>query len=191
VAASHPLALGEGVPVRWLPVPDPAARTVRCRAQVADATRFQRTEGIVWDGRSVVMAATEGGLLGRGQLWRLTPGAGGAPDSLSLVLEVRDPRQLSLPDNLAVAPWGDVIVCEDNYDAVAGVTHQNLRRVTPDGRVLALARNLDNAPIGRRGAPGGEFAGACFSPDGRVLFVNLQERDVTLAITGPWPARAT
>ena len=37
-------------------------------------------------------------------------------------------------------------------------------------------------------APGDEFTGACFSPDGRVLFVNLQgDRDETLAITGPWP----
>ena len=39
-----------------------------------------------------------------------------------------------------------------------------------------------------------EFAGACFSPDGRILFVNIMGsttdagRDVgmTLAIRGPW-----
>jgi secreted PhoX family phosphatase len=31
-----------------------------------------------------------------------------------------------------------------------------------------------------------EFAGPCFSPDGKWLFVNAQKAGVTLAITGPW-----
>ena len=31
-----------------------------------------------------------------------------------------------------------------------------------------------------------EFAGACFSPDGQTLFVNIQWPGMTLAITGPW-----
>ena len=33
---------------------------------------------------------------------------------------------------------------------------------------------------------GSEWAGATFSPDGRVLFVNLQSPGVSYAITGPW-----
>ena len=32
-----------------------------------------------------------------------------------------------------------------------------------------------------------EFAGPCFSPDGRTFFVNLQAPGHTLAITGPFP----
>jgi secreted PhoX family phosphatase len=32
----------------------------------------------------------------------------------------------------------------------------------------------------------GEFCGACFSPDGTTLFVNIQQPGLTLAITGPW-----
>jgi secreted PhoX family phosphatase len=31
-----------------------------------------------------------------------------------------------------------------------------------------------------------EWAGACYSPDGRWLFVNIQTPGVTFAITGPW-----
>ena len=31
-----------------------------------------------------------------------------------------------------------------------------------------------------------EIAGVCFSPDGSVMFVNVQQNGVTLAITGPW-----
>nr|MBA3847962.1 DUF839 domain-containing protein [Planctomycetota bacterium] len=30
------------------------------------------------------------------------------------------------------------------------------------------------------------FAGACFSPDGTTLFVNIQSPTTTIAITGPW-----
>jgi uncharacterized protein len=30
------------------------------------------------------------------------------------------------------------------------------------------------------------LAGATFSPDGTTLFVNVQRRGLTLAITGPW-----
>ena len=33
---------------------------------------------------------------------------------------------------------------------------------------------------------GSEFAGACYSPGGRWLFVNVQSPGITLAITGPW-----
>jgi secreted PhoX family phosphatase len=31
-----------------------------------------------------------------------------------------------------------------------------------------------------------EFAGCTFSPDGSILFVNMQGLGKTLAITGPW-----
>jgi secreted PhoX family phosphatase len=31
-----------------------------------------------------------------------------------------------------------------------------------------------------------EFAGACYSPDGRWLFCNIQTPGITFAITGPW-----
>ena len=33
-----------------------------------------------------------------------------------------------------------------------------------------------------------EWAGACYSPDGQWLFVNIQTPGVTFAITGPWGA---
>uniref|UniRef100_UPI001C303649 alkaline phosphatase PhoX n=1 Tax=Achromobacter sp. GbtcB20 TaxID=2824765 RepID=UPI001C303649 len=33
---------------------------------------------------------------------------------------------------------------------------------------------------------GNVFAGACFDPPGRYLFVNIQTPGITFAITGPW-----
>jgi secreted PhoX family phosphatase len=50
--------------------------------------------------------------------------------------------------------------------------------MAPDGQVYPFARNVRDT---------GEFAGACFAPDGTTLFCNLQRQGVTVAITGPWP----
>ena len=45
-------------------------------------------------------------------------------------------------------------------------------------RLLAAYRDLFEGQ--------GEFAGGCFSPDGKWFFINLQSRGLTLAVTGPW-----
>jgi secreted PhoX family phosphatase len=71
------------------------------------------------------------------------------------------------------------VICED------GDGEQYLRGLTPGGAIFDLGKNVLNQS---------EFAGACFSPDGRVLFVNLQGSTVdsgtvqgrTFAIRGPW-----
>ena len=74
-------------------------------------------------------------------------------------------------DNLTVAPWGDLIVCED------GPGRQNLVGIEPSGNIYHFAENA---------VSGSEFAGVTFSPDGRILFVNIQADGLTFAITGPW-----
>jgi secreted PhoX family phosphatase len=64
-------------------------------------------------------------------------------------------------------------VCEDQY---TDHTENHIKGVTPDGKTYDLARvRLQTEP-----------AGACFSPDGRTLFVNLYSPTTTVAITGPW-----
>jgi len=58
-------------------------------------------------------------------------------------------------------------------------------------------RSTNISPAGRNGrrrVPAGdyrqsEWAGACYSPDGNWLFVNIQTPGVTFAITGPWGRR--
>jgi secreted PhoX family phosphatase len=49
--------------------------------------------------------------------------------------------------------------------------------VTPDGIVERFAENRMN---------NSELAGACFSPDGGTLFVNIQRPGLSIAISGPW-----
>ena len=110
---------------------------------------------------------------GAGQVFRYRPGAsprdGGA---LELLAESDGRAALDQPDNITVAPSGDVFACEDGPGA------QHVRRISAaTGPVATLARNA---------ASEGELTGVCFAPDGRAMFVNLQREGVTLAVTGPF-----
>ncbi|MEO1221689.1 MAG: alkaline phosphatase PhoX, partial [Pseudomonadota bacterium] len=50
--------------------------------------------------------------------------------------------------------------------------------ITPEGQAYHLGRLTMQT----------ELAGACFSPDGKTMFVNAYAPTRTLAITGPWAA---
>ena len=93
------------------------------------------------------------------------------PGKLVLFVEPDDKALIDRADNLCVAPWGDLIVCED------GSAGDNIIGVTPEGEVYLFGSNSYSSS---------EFAGATFSPDGTTLFVNIQNPGITLAITGPW-----
>ncbi|KAK0331181.1 hypothetical protein LTR94_029921, partial [Friedmanniomyces endolithicus] len=141
----------------------------------AGAALFARGEGVWWGDDELYFTATSGGPLRRGQIMRLTPGLDGDVDQLELFVESEDLKTLNMGDNITVAPWGHLIVCEDNY---SDDVKNHLKGVTPEGKLYTLARNV---------FPGNsEFAGACFSPDATTLFVNIMYPGITLAITGPW-----
>jgi len=86
-------------------------------------------------------------------------------------VEPNDTTVLENADTLTVAPWGDVIACEDGSDT------DTLVGITPEGQFYKLGRNAMSDS---------ELAGAVFSPDGSTLFMNIQHEGLTLAITGPW-----
>ena len=105
------------------------------------------------------------------------------------------------PDNITVSPRGGVLFCEDGGTGGPGntpaITSQHMKVLHDSGSSSVFARNNYNFTraqldaVGKPGAPAGnlrntEWCGACFSSDGRVLFVNLQSPGITLAITGPF-----
>ena len=98
-------------------------------------------------------------------------GEGDAPGTLELSIEATEGGIIENADNLTIAPWGDLFVCED------GPPGNGLVRISPDGTISRFALNR---------VSGSELAGACFSPDGRTLFVNIQHQGLTVAIDGPW-----
>ena len=160
---------------RWITLDNVEAPDddLRQRGAAEGAAIFARGEGIWMGEGEMYFTATSGGRAGEGQIFRFTPRASG-PDMLELFYESPAASEYSFGDNLVVSPFGDLIVCEDQY----GDTVDNyLRGITPAGQAYAFGRlRLQTEP-----------AGACFSPDGRTLFVNAYSPTMTLAITGPWP----
>lgn len=140
--------------------------------------RFARLEGCWYGDRSIYFHSTNGGDARVGQVWRYRPTAADRGD-LVLVFESPSPDVLNYPDNVTVSPRGGIVICEDG----GGVQH--LRGLTREGAIFDFAKNVLNPT---------EFAGACFSPDGRILFVNIMGSTLdagtaegrTLAIRGPW-----
>jgi secreted PhoX family phosphatase len=124
------------------------------------------------------MACTNGGVARLGQIWRYVPSPyEGTPEEatnpavLELFIESEKGGVIQNCDNLTIAPWGDLFVCEDS---AAG---DGLVRIEPNGNVKRFAMHRGTTT---------ELAGACVSPDGSTLFVNLQGPGLTMAITGPW-----
>lgn len=142
---------------------------------------FARLEGC-WAGNDrIYIVSTSGGEAKLGQIWEFDP----TRQTLKLIFESPGSEVLDKPDNITVSPRGGIVLCEDG-----DVKPQRLHGLTVDGELFPLAANnvvLKGEHNGFRGDfRDSEWAGACFSPDGRWLFVNLQSPGITLAITGPW-----
>jgi secreted PhoX family phosphatase len=85
------------------------------------------------------------------------------------------------PDNVHISPYGSLVIAED------GNTAQHLLSWTKETGAQAIARNLivlEQSALG--GNVYSEMTGPNFSPNGSVLFANVQEPGHTFAITGPW-----
>lgn len=121
----------------------------------------------------VYFDCTSGGNAGQGQIWELDTVA----QTLTLIYESPGADVLKQPDNLVFAPNGHLLLCEDSDYP------QFIRGLTQDGEIYDFARAITYDT---------EFAGACFDPDGKTLYVNQQgDRDgvnlgTTYAIWGPW-----
>lgn len=176
--------VGDWREVEWIDLDEVESPNgdLRHRGHADGAVLVSRGEGIFWGDGELYMTATSGGPIERGQILRYVPspdeGATGErsrPGRLQLFVESTDVKTLNMGDNLTVAPWGHLIVCEDNYSSA---TRNHVKGVSPDGKLYTIARNVF--------AGNSEFAGAVFSPDGTTLFVNIQYPGATFAIRGPW-----
>lgn len=187
--------VGQSYSVTWVPVPNanPTAPTltlakvagfnstqVRNQFTAEQVTQAKKLEG-VWFGNGKVyincsyaksVADTNGGgSAHEGQVWIYDPAA----ETITLAWHNNPGGIFDGPDNIVVSPYGGAFLCEDgdgdNY--IVGLDGAN--------QGFAFAKN-------RIWAPGeyAEFTGACFSPDGKFLFVNTQVPGITYAITGPW-----
>ena len=173
---SRDIHVAETVEVAWVDIdePDPKKDTVRHQGRANGAAIVKRGEGIWLEGDDVYICSTSGGPRSAGQIFRLSLGRVKGPDRLTLLAQSTDTDVLNMPDNITMAPWGDLFLCED---CVVG--EQHLRVLSKDGQVSNFGRNA----LSRS-----ELAGVCFSPDGKTLFVNIYGDGLTLAIRGAFPA---
>ena len=168
------------LPVVWIDIEDVLSPEddLRLQGYEKGGTRFARGEGIWFGNGELFFACTNGGPDQTGQVFRYipSPAEGTAaevnnPGTVDLFAESESKTVLHNCDNLTVAPWGDVILCEDNGEL------NHIRGINKKGEIYNFACNRSS---------GSEFAGLVFSPSGKTLFVNIQENGETLAITGPW-----
>ncbi len=164
------MSVGVKVDIAWVdcPEPDSASDDVGANARRAGASTIRRGEGLWIHDGAVYFTATNGGPASKGQIFRLTPRGDGG--TLEVVAQSTGATVLDFPDNITVSPAGGIVVAED------GNGDNYLRGLDATGKVFDFARNAYS---------GSELAGLCFSPDGRALFVNLQQDGKTLVVEGP------
>ena len=106
------------------------------------AARFTRGEGMWYGNDAVYFACTNGGRGQHGQIWEYVPSPFEGtseeekdPGRLELFVEPDDKAVIDRADNLVVAPWGDIYICEDGSEG------DNLVGVTPEGEIFRFAEN--------------------------------------------------
>ena len=176
--------------VHWVDIddPDPAETgdnqlAVFQQGLRKGAARFARLEGAFHGDGGIYIVSTNGGDALAGQVFHYRP-VSGETGELRLVFESPSSEVLEGPDNIVLSPRGGLVMCED----ASG--EQYVRGLDREGRIV----NLIRAPHAEGERQPGEFAGSCFSPDGRVLFFNVQgDREIggpvpsaTYALWGPW-----
>ncbi|REG90405.1 alkaline phosphatase PhoX [Algoriphagus antarcticus] len=177
------IKIGDQMAVEWIDLEDtdPEEDDLRLRGFNQGAARFARGEGMWYGNDEIYFACTNGGKAKNGQVFRYIPsrdekkGAVKSGGVLELFAEPNDQKIISSCDNLTVAPWGDIVLCEDNLQP----------------RIIGITQKGDIYHLGLNVGYESELAGVCFSPSGKTLFVNIQHEGLTLAITGPWEPMLT
>jgi secreted PhoX family phosphatase len=165
--------------------PDPAVATgttsVYNQGRAKGAARFGKLEGAWYGNGRIYFVASSGGNAEQGQIFEYDP----ANERLRLLFESPSADVLNAPDNITVSPRGGLVLCED------GDGTEYVHGLTTDGVIFRFIQNnvdLRQTPWNgfNSDSRGSEFAGACYSPDGKWFFVNIQSPGITFAITGPW-----
>jgi secreted PhoX family phosphatase len=177
--------------VEWVTIANPdnvlstsPGNFVWAQGRAQGAATFARLEGC-WYGNDakIYIVSTSGGI-GQGQIWEYSP----ADETIRLLFQSPGAAFLNAPDNITVSPRGGLVLCED------GNGLEFLHGLTVEGEIFPFAQNnvvLNGERNGFVGDfRGSEWAGACYSPDGKWLFANLQSPGITVAITGPWKSGA-
>lgn len=177
--------------VDWVPIgipdnPAPASpgNFVWLQGRSQGAATFGRLEGCWYGNDAKIYVVSTSGGIGHGQIWEYDPSG----ETIRLLFQSPSASVLNAPDNITVSPRGGLVLCEDGSDL------EFMHGLTVDGEIFKFAQNnvvLNGEHNGLIGDfRGSEWAGACYSADGKWLFANIQSPGLTVAITGPWKSGA-
>ena len=172
---------GSRFEVEWVDIEDFHAKKTTTMHQgfIQGASPFNGSEGIITDKESVFFTCKDGGFKEHGQIFRYFPSKYEGtnkeieqPGVLELFYESKNKDEYWGGDNIVIAPWGDLIICEDN-----GSRGCKLLGINKYGKIYVIGQ-VEDSPS--------EIAGVCFSPDGSTMFLNIQDEGRTIAILGDW-----
>ena len=175
------IKIGSKFEVEWVDIDDVHAKKNMTKEQgsIKGASPFNGSEGIITDKNSVFFTCKDGGYQENGQVFRYFPSKYEGTDKekiqpgiLELFYESANKDEYWGGDNIVIAPWGDLIICEDN-----GSRGCKLLGINQYGKIYVIGQVEDSSS---------EIAGVCFSPDGRTMFLNIQDEGRTIAIFGDW-----
>ena len=166
------IRLQETRPLAWHAVPSPTASLgLPTRYQLWPPTRFNRGEGIACADGRCCFATT-----GDQRVWSIDL----PTQRIQILYDARQSSEpdLNQPDNVSMAPNGNVFVAEDGGNL----------------EIVALSNSGQTAPILRLlGQPGTELTGPALSPNGRHFYFSSQRgptaqgpHGITYEVTGPF-----
>jgi len=189
------IPLNKSFGISWVDIQEPGRGStpgthdgegVVAQGLLAGATAFLSLEGCAYHQGSVYFTSKQGGDARAGQIYRLNLDQ----NSISLIFEATERNGFSGMDNIVVSPNGSLMICEDrlgllrNGQFIAGLDKNGdlfaFCQTNPDLKAKYAGFDL------RSTAVPAEWAGACFSADGRWMFANLYSPGMSFAITGPW-----
>lgn len=189
------LPLGVDWPVGWAAIDEPErgfnggereGRGVVSQGLDKGASAFIGLEGGVWDEGHLYFTSKTGGAAAAGYIFEYSP----RKETVRVIYESPGHVHFSGPDNMTVSPRGNLIVCEDRV--TRDTAGQSIAAISRDGRLNKFC-TVDPALKGQWNgidlaltARGSEWAGVCFSRDGKWMFANIYRPGITVAITGPW-----
>lgn len=167
------IAYGEVREISWHTIPDPN-RTggISTRFQAPQASRFNRGEGIWYEGGFCYFASTDDNTI-----WALDC----ANQTLEILYRASNSSSpyLTKPDNVTVSAGGDVLAAEDGGD-------MQIVAITPEGELVPVVQVV--------GQVFSEMAGPAFDPSGTRLYFSSQRgpapigSGITYEISGPFVA---
>jgi hypothetical protein len=143
--------------VRWVPVPDPSAKSAPTRTQVKGMTKFKRGEGLYFEHPFAYVTTTSDAKIHAYNVITETMEVLWSGD------EVKQDSPAVDIDQMTYTRGGEIFVCEDQGQMRISV-------LSADGRVVAPFLQLDGSEHTPTSVFGNETSGVVFDPSGTRMY---------------------